>query len=442
MRAMAPARSATAAMLLGAAAGCGVGAEQPATLAALTPDAGYNDVTLAADIYGNGFRPTYQFDAVSGDSALDVTGWTATFAATPAPTARGSYDLLGVFWESDAILGAQIPAGLPTGTYDLVVRDPRGHTARLPMAFRSLGPDTDPPTVAITSPDGSAVAAGAALAVVVAADDGYGRIAGLVVTVSTGAGPVPTPPCNVTGGSGAACSFTVTVPPPVSDGDALTVDAVATDGVGLTAEARAVLALVRAAVATGISPTAGTTMGGTLVTISGAGFVDGATSVTFDAEQANVQTVTPTALTVFTPAHAAGPAVVTVTSAGVEATLAGTFRFVAPPSIREISPTTGPATGYLPITIVGESFSATTVITFDGVPLLCPKLVNANRIQGLVPPGSGTATVLASDPIGGSVSYANVPFLYTGGPLPGPSDAGASDASPPASDAGCPGGGP
>jgi hypothetical protein len=441
MRAMAPARSVTAAMLLGATAGCGVGADQPATLGTMAPVVGYNDVALAADIYGKGFRPTYRFDAVSGDSTLDVTGWSATFAAAPAPAARGSYDLSDVIWESETILGAQIPAGLPTGVYDLVVRDPRGYTAREPMAFTSLGPDTDPPTVTIATPDdGGSVAAGAEVAVVVAAEDGFGRITGLAVTVSTSAGPVAVPACPVTGGSSAACTFTVTAPAPASDGDTLTVDAVATDGVGLTAEARAVLALVRAPVATGISPAAGTTLGGTPVTVSGADFLAGAVAVSFDAQQGAIQSVTPTTVTVLTPAHVAGPSVVTVTSAGASATLAGTFLFVAPPSVREIDPSSGPAAGRLPITIVGESFSPTTVITFNGVPLLCPTFVNANRIQGLVPPGAGTAAVAAADPIGGSVAYANVPFTYIGGAPPGPSDAG-SDAAPPP-DAGCPGGGP
>jgi hypothetical protein len=441
MRAMVPARSATAAMLLGAAAGCGVGAEQSATLAQMTPAMGYSDVALPADIYGKGFRPTYRFDAVSGDSALDVSGFGATLAATPSPASRGSYDLPDVIWESDTILGAQIPAGLPAGMYDLIVRDPRGHTARQPMAFTSLGPDTTPPTVTVASPsDGAAIAAGAPLAVVVAADDGLGQIASLGVMVSTSAGLIAVPACPVTGGSSAACTFTVTAPAPVSDTDALTVDAVATDEVGLTGERRVVLALVRAPVPTGISPAKGSTLGGTVVTLSGADFVAGATSVSFDAQPASIQTVTPTTLTLLTPPHAAGQAVVTVTSAGASATLAGTFTFVAPPTVRGIDPTSGPAAGYVPITIVGESFSPSTVITFDGVPLLCPTFVNANRIQGLVPPGAGTAAVAASDSIGGSLPSANVPFTYTG-VLAGPSDASASDAAT-APDGGCPGGAP
>jgi hypothetical protein len=446
MRAMAPARSATAAMLLGAAAGCGVGAEQPATLTQMSPAMAYDEAALPAAIEGQGFRPAYRFDTGSGSAALEVTGFGATLVADPPQPDGGNYPLSGVMWESDTILGAEIPAGIPAGLYDLVVVDPGGHTARRPQAFASLGPDVTPPLVQVSSPsDGGALAAGATIAVVASADDGWGKIAKLEVVVATTGETLEARDCPLTGGATAACTFTLIAPDPSSGDDSLTVTALATDGAGLVSSQQATVALLAAPIAAGVSPAAGSTLGGTVVTLSGANFYDGPTEVVFDGLPGTISSVTPTSLTVTTPAHVAGPAAVTVITAGATTTLAGGFTFVAPPRVREIDPTSGPAAGYTAITIVGESFTPATQITFNGTPLLCPLFVNANRIRGLVPPGAGTEAVLAYDPVGGEVTAGNVPFDYLGGAPPGPTDAGPSDAGPPVSppppDGGCPGSG-
>lgn len=434
-------------MLLGAAAGCGVGAEQPATLVMMSPALAYDEVALPAEIRGQGFRPAYRFDTGSGSAALEVTGFRATLLADPPLSTGGNYSLSAVMWESDTLLGAEIPAGIPAGQYDLVVVDPGGHSARMPQAFASLGPDVTPPLVQVSSPsDGGAVAAGATVAVVASADDGLGQIAKLEVEVATTSGTIEARDCPLTGGATAACTFTIIAPDPSSGDDALTVTAVATDGAGLVGAQQATVALLAAPIAGAVSPAAGSTLGGTVVTLSGANFYDGPTQVVFDGLLGTISSVTPNSLTVTTPPHAAGPAAVTVITAGASTTLAGAFTFVAPPSVREIDPSSGPAAGYTAITIVGESFTPATQITFNGTPLLCPLFVNANRIQGLVPPGAGTEAVLASDPVGGTVTTGYVLFDYLGGAPPGPTDAGPVDAavsSPPlpGPDGGCPGSG-
>ena len=46
---MPPARTATAALLLGAVAGCGLGAEPPAVLVQIAPAMAYNDAPVAAN---------------------------------------------------------------------------------------------------------------------------------------------------------------------------------------------------------------------------------------------------------------------------------------------------------------------------------------------------------------------------------------------------------
>jgi hypothetical protein len=450
-------------MLLGAAAGCGLGAEPPAALVQIVPAMAYNDAPVVANIYGSAFRPAYQFDTMAGSAGIEVGGFSATLVSRPPPTqpsaqpsmqpsmtSSASFPLTGVTWVSVDILSATVPSGLPSGQYDLVVGDPRAHSARLPQAFTSLGVDTTPPSVTIESPaDGSLIGATAPVDVVVAADDGYGVLTDLQVTITAGTAAPWSQSCSLTGGARASCAFSFPAPAPAAGGDMLSIDAQATGSGGLTQKTRVSVQLLPAPVPTGISPVAGSTLGGTAVTLSGADFVAaGATTVAFDGQVALLYEVTPTSLTALTPPHAAGPVTVTVTTGGATATLTGSFTYLPPPTVREVSPTSGPPSGFTPITIVGENFhAATTVITFDGKLLVCPTFVNANRIEGLTPPGMGTETIEASDALGGSMPGADVPFEYltTGGDAAAD---GATDAAvdavrrfvaPLTPDGGCPG---
>ncbi len=298
------------------------------------------------------------------------------------------------------ILSALVPAGIPSGQYNLIVGDPSGHSTRLAQAFTSLGIDSIPPRVTITSPtDGSGIGETAPVDVVVAADDGYGLLTNLQVTITGGTAAPPPQVCSLSGGSRGSCAFSFPAPAPAADGDMLVIDAQATGSGGLTQTVRVSVLLLPAPVPTGISPNVGSTLGTTAVTLSGADFVAGTTGteVAFDGQLAYLYQVTPTSITALAPAHAAGPVVVTVTNGGATATLTGPFTYLAPPTVREVSPTFGPASGFTPITIVGENFrSSTTVVTFDGKLLVCPRFVNANRIEGFTPPGLGSETVAAS----------------------------------------------
>ena len=85
-------------------------------------------------------------------------------------------------------------------------------------------------------------------------------------------------------------------------------------------------------VLTSLSPTAGTTAGGTRVRVGGANFLPSAT-VRFGGSGATaVEFVDDTTLIAFTPARAAGLVSVTVTSGGVSTTLTDAYRYIAPPA--------------------------------------------------------------------------------------------------------------
>jgi len=95
---------------------------------------------------------------------------------------------------------------------------------------------------------------------------------------------------------------------------------------------------------TSISPTSGTTSGGTPVTISGTNFASGAT-VTFGATAAtNVVVVSSTTITATTPAHAAGAVNVVVTNSnGQSGTLTNGYTYTSSGTITFVQAASGPS---------------------------------------------------------------------------------------------------
>ena len=113
---------------------------------------------------------------------------------------------------------------------------------------------------------------------------------------------------------------------------------------------------------TSISPTSGTTAGGTSVTITGTNFVAGATVTIGGSSCTSVVVVSSTSITCTTPAGTAGAQdVVVATGVSPNATLAGGFTYVAPPS--------APATPDL-ATASDSGSSSTDDITSDNTPTI------------------------------------------------------------------------
>ncbi|KAK3107254.1 hypothetical protein FSP39_010348 [Pinctada imbricata] len=112
------------------------------------------------------------------------------------------------------------------------------------------------------------------------------------------------------------------------------------------------------ATAVTVSPSSGSTNGGTKVTITGNGFIDGQTTVTFGGNACTVTSVTLSQIECTTPAGS-GSATVQVTSNSINYPTA-TFTYDASktPTISAVTPTSG-NTGDS-VTISGTSFSATT----------------------------------------------------------------------------------
>jgi IPT/TIG domain len=153
-----------------------------------------------------------------------------------------------------------------------------------------------------------------------------------------------------------------------------------------------------------ISPATGNTLGGVTVTLSGSGFVRGA-SLTFGAaggtNTARISTVASadgTSLTALTPAGIYGLVDVTVTNpGGLHTTLkhAFTFTTAAQPTITSVSPSSGP--GGTTVTITGTGFANTNGASTNASGAASVTVAGQSLLPLPVPPGTPSAPVVTSD---------------------------------------------
>jgi hypothetical protein len=119
---------------------------------------------------------------------------------------------------------------------------------------------------------------------------------------------------------------------------------------------------------TSVTPTTGTTEGGTQVTLAGTGFAAGAVA-RFGATVATVVTRSATQLVVTTPIGNEGAVDVSVVNPGNQvSTLTGAFTYVAPavpPTVTAVTPTSASTLGGNVITLTGTNFKAGAEVSFD-----------------------------------------------------------------------------
>lgn len=151
-----------------------------------------------------------------------------------------------------------------------------------------------------------------------------------------------------------------------------------------------------------LSPTSGTTAGGTAVTITGANFVNGAT-VTFGGVAATgVSVANSTTIAATTPVHSAGPVDVTVTNPGAASgTLNGGFTYLNPtgPTATSVTPNSGPTGGGTTVTISGANFVSGATVTFGGTPATGVSVPSSTSMTAVTPAHSaGPVTVTVTNP--------------------------------------------
>ncbi len=165
---------------------------------------------------------------------------------------------------------------------------------------------------------------------------------------------------------------------------------------------------------TGISPATGLPAGGTSVTISGTNFT-GATAVKFGSAGATFTVVSASQITAISPAGAAGPVDVTVTtSSGVSATSAAdVFTYLATPAVTQVTPNGGPTTGGTSVTITGTGFTGASAVKF-GTASASFTLNSATQITATSPAGAaGAVDVTVATAAGTSATGAADLFTYS-----------------------------
>jgi len=166
---------------------------------------------------------------------------------------------------------------------------------------------------------------------------------------------------------------------------------------------------------TSVSPSSGTTLGGTSVVITGTNFTS-VTAVKFGTLNASSYTVnSSTQITATAPAEAAGVIDITVTAQGGTSSVQVTdeFTYVPPiPIVTSVSPTAGG--GGLTVTITGQYFTNTASVTFGGNPATSVVVNSDTSITCVIPSHPiGQVSVNVNTPSGTNIP--NTLFNYTNG---------------------------
>jgi hypothetical protein len=420
--AMTPRRCVAAmAPLIGAVWGCGASTEKDAEITSIVPATAFNDVGFPVSIVGGSFRPIYRFDTMAAATQEDSGSFSA--ALLPAGGSDAESILLGgVTWQSPKALAATVPAGVPAGSYDVVVTDPRGSRVQLDGAFVSLGPDTEAPSVRLDSPVArSLIAGGTTVTVTLVADDGEGFLGSLGATIAMmgeshelvcTVAPVP---------HQAPCTVQLVAPVPPAGGALVVITPHALDTAGNRADTTAVtFRLVPRPTLVSVSPGSGPATGGTEIVVEGADFVEpGAESdgsrLLIDGQAIQIDSISASTIHAVMPRHDPGVGAVSVANGDGATEQALPFQFIPAPVVRLAFPLKGPLTGGTRIAIAGNDFRyPETRISIGGVELACATYLGPLRIEGVVPRGMapGPVWIAATDDTLHTRSTLSDPFVY------------------------------
>ena len=275
-----------------------------------------------------------------------------------------------------------------TGSYSATAPNSSSNWVMQMATFKASGQGGGNPAPTVTSITPTSGSANGGTAVTIS---GTGFLAG--ATVSLGG----TAATNVT----LASSTSITATTAAHASGAVSVVVTNTDAqTGTLANGYTYTASNPAPTVTSISPTSGGTTGSTSVTITGTGFLTGAT-VSFGGTAAtNVNVVGSTSITATTPAHASGAVNVVVTNSDTQTgTLPNGYTYGNPaPTVTSISPTTGATTGSTSVTITGTGFLTGATVSFGGTAATNVTVVGATSITATTPAhAAGAVSVVVTN---------------------------------------------
>jgi hypothetical protein len=169
-----------------------------------------------------------------------------------------------------------------------------------------------------------------------------------------------------------------------------------------------------------ITPNAGPIVGGTSVTITGSGFLAGATVTLGGTAATNVNVVGSTSITATTPAHVAGAVSVVVTNTDAKSgTLTNGYTYRNPaPTVTSITPNIGTTAGGTAVTIAGTGFVAGATVSLGGTAAANVIVVSSTSITANTPAhaaGAVSVVVTNSDAQAGTLTNGYTYTTSTGG---------------------------
>ncbi|MFC5345246.1 IPT/TIG domain-containing protein [Brevundimonas staleyi] len=302
------------------------------------------------------------------------------------------------------------------GVAAVTVTTPSGVSAPVSGGFTYVAA----PTLATLSPSSGAIAGGTVVTLT-----GTGFVAG-ATSVTIGGETVSASGVTVN----SATSLTFVAPAHAAGSVDVTV---ATPG-GVSSVANGAFIYYGAPTAAVLSPSVGGGVGGTVVTLTGTGFVPGSTSIRIGGVQvaaSNVTVTGSTSLSFSTPAHAVGRVDLTVTTPyGTTAPLIGAFTY-ALPTATALSPSTGPTTGGTVVTLTGTGFAAgstSVMIGGEAVPASAVTVASATSLTFATPAHAAGAVDVTVTTLDGTSAPLIGQFTYVL-PTPAPTLTAISPAS-------------
>ena len=160
------------------------------------------------------------------------------------------------------------------------------------------------------------------------------------------------------------------------------------------------------------------------MTVTGTGFLAGATLSVGGTAATGVTLVSSTSITAVTPAHAAGAVNVMVTNADAQSgTLNSGYTYStanSAPTVTSISPNSGTINGGTAVTIRGTGFLAGATVKLGGTSATGVSVVNSTTIAATTPAHAAGATSVVVTNTDAKTGTLNNGFTFTGPPPPNP----------------------
>jgi alpha-tubulin suppressor-like RCC1 family protein len=158
---------------------------------------------------------------------------------------------------------------------------------------------------------------------------------------------------------------------------------------------------------TGVSPESGPAAGGTPVTVTGVELA-GATAVKFGSVAASFTVSSATSISAVAPAGTGTVYVTVTTPAGTSAiNRAVHFTYLPAPTVKKLSPSSGPAAGGTTVTITGANLAGANAVTFGSEPATSFEVNSSTSITAVSPAQTaGTVNVTVTTPAGTSATSA------------------------------------